>query len=307
MNDTIFHPGERLVQERTGERSVALINSRHISSAIPAPARAFIAQQPWCVIGAADASGVVYASLLIGEPGFVLASDDLATLQVVFDDPHSRLATTAPFSSLESGQSIAVLLIELQKRRRLRVNGQVAFASATGFEVAVGQAFPVCPRYIQKREPEADQPADRAHGAAPVAGHTLDEAVSEWIAAADTLFISTLGPAREADVSHRGGRPGFVKQQDQVLRIPDFSGNSMFNTLGNLAVESRCGLVFPDFEGARQLQLTGHARVCFDVIDEIQLTGGTGRWIEFTVDAWCISPLNLPLRWSFVEASPYNP
>lgn len=307
MDDTHFHRGERLVQERTGERATALINSRNISPRVPAAARAFVGQQQWCVIGAADNSGAVHACLLAGEAGFVQASEELDRLCIALDDPHDHLATTAPLCDLQTGQSVAVLLIELQKRRRLRVNGHVGLVSANRLEVIVGQAFPVCPRYIQKRQPEAVATDEEASPAVPAAGAVLDGAVAAWIDAADTLFIASLGPAGEADVSHRGGRPGFVRRRGQVLRIPDYNGNSMFNTLGNLQVEPRCGLVLPDFDVARQLQLTGHARVCFDVADGIEHTGGTGRWIEFTVERWRATPLNQPLRWSFLEASPFNP
>jgi uncharacterized protein len=307
MADTLFHPGERMVQERTGERAIALLNGRNISAHIPAAARNFVAQQRWCVIGAADETGSVSASLLTGEPGFLQASDDLASLRMALDDPHDRLRTAAPIGALEAGQSVAVLLIELQTRRRLRVNGQVASVAAGLLDVTVGQAFPVCPRYIQKREPELGKPDTEVSPALPVAGSALDDVVAQWITAADTLFIASLGPAGEADVSHRGGRPGFVQIAGQVLRIPDYSGNSMFNTLGNLAVDPRCGLVLPDIDGVRQLQLNGRARACFDVADDAASTGGTGRWIEFTLESWRISALNRPLRWRFIEASPFNP
>lgn len=145
MDETIFHPGERLVQERTGERGTALINSRSISPGIPAAARNFVGQQRWCIVGAADAAGAMWACLLSGEPGFVQASDDLRSLQVASSDPQGVLARMAPIADLQPGQSIAVLLIELQTRRRLRINGYVAQASAQALEVAVGQAFPVCP------------------------------------------------------------------------------------------------------------------------------------------------------------------
>ncbi len=313
MDDNIFHAGERLVQERTGERGTALINSQGISPAIPAAARNFVGQQRWCVVGAADAAGAMWACLLSGEPGFVQASDDLRRLQVASNDPQGVLASMAPIADLQPGQPIAVLLIELQTRRRLRINGHVsqgsAHASAQALDVAVGQAFALCPRYIQKREllpPEAASAPDNS-GTAATSGTQLDEAASAWIAGADTLFIASLGPSEDADVSHRGGRPGFVQQLGQVLRIPDFNGNSMFNTLGNLELESRCGLVFPDFEGARQLQLSGHARVHFGVEAGIDLTGGTGRWIEFRVDSWRSTPLNLPHHWRLLEASPYIP
>jgi len=244
----------------------------------------------------------------------VQASDDLRSLHVASSDPQGVLARLAPMADLQPGQSIAVLLIELQTRRRLRINGYVSQVTAQAFaqtlKVAVGQAFPVCPRYIQKRELlplEAEPTSNSSTGTDATTGTVLDEATSAWIAGADTLFIASLGPSGDADVSHRGGRPGFVQQQGQVLRIPDFNGNSMFNTLGNLELEPRCDLVFPDFEGARQLQLTGHARAHFGVEAGIDQTGGTGRWIEFQVHSWRSTPLTLPQRCRLLEASPYNP
>ncbi|MEZ2296187.1 pyridoxamine 5'-phosphate oxidase family protein [Variovorax sp. RCC_210] len=311
MDDTVFHPGERMVQERTGERAIALLNARNISAHIPAAARNFVAQQRWCVVGAADAEGGVSASLLIGEPGFLQAAEDLASLRMALVDPHDRLRTIAPIGALEAGQSVAVLLIELQTRRRLRVNGHVASASGGLLDVTVGQAFPVCPRYIQKREPEIAEPATEpgtdTSPALLAGGSAFDDTVAQWVTTADTLFIASLGPGGAADVSHRGGRPGFVQVVGNVLRIPDYNGNSMFNTLGNLAMDARCGLVLPGGDGVRQLQLNGRAKACFDVLDGAESTGGTGRWIEFTVESWRVSPLNLPLRWRFIEASPFNP
>ena len=53
----------------------------------------------------------------------------------------------------------------------------------------------------------------------------------------DVLFIATAHATRGADASHRGGNPGFIEVLDgKTVRIPDYAGNSMFNTLGNLVV-----------------------------------------------------------------------
>src|SRR3546814_14766932 len=66
-----------------------------------------------------------------------------------------------------------------------------------------------------------------------------------------------------ADVSHRGGRPGFVRVTEDdgrsVLTIPDFSGNQFFNTLGNIAINPRAGLLFVDFATGDLLTLTGRS------------------------------------------------
>ena len=65
------------------------------------------------------------------------------------------------------------------------------------------------------------------------------------------------GAAYGADISHRGGRPGFVRVDGDVLTIPDFRGNRYFNTLGNLIAEPRASLLFVDFETGDLLQLQG--------------------------------------------------
>lgn len=307
MDDSLFHAGERWVQERTGERATALINSRNVGPRIPAAARRFIEQQHWCVLGAADASGAIFAAIVAGEPGFVRSNEALDRLQITLDDPECRLPFTAPLPDLQAGQSVAALLIELQTRRRLRVNARLASTDPAGLELSVEQAFPVCPRYIQKREPQPLPHAPATTESRVAQGATLSEAAARWIDQTDTAFVASLGPDAAADVSHRGGMPGFIRRSGQLLRIPDFNGNSMFNTLGNLKVDARFGLTLPDFEGARQLQLTGSAQAHFNREEDRERTGGTGRWIDFTVTAWRITPLNRSLRWKFVEASPFNP
>lgn len=64
-----------------------------------------------------------------------------------------------------------------------------------------------------------------------------------WIQQAGTLFIASSHPERGADVSHRGGHPGFIRVEDaQTIIIPDYSGNNMFNTLGNILVNASARL-----------------------------------------------------------------
>ena len=67
---------------------------------------------------------------------------------------------------------------------------------------------------------------------------------------------------RSMNASHRGGPPGFVEVvDDRTLRIPDYVGNSMLNTLGNLTVNPHAGLVVLDFGPNRTLQLTRRAEI----------------------------------------------
>jgi hypothetical protein len=81
----------------------------------------------------------------------------------------------------------------------------------------------------------------------------------------------------------------------------------MFNTLGNFAVNPRSGLLIPDFENGRTLQLTGRAEVQWEVEDSHNETGGTGRFWDFTVDRWIQIDNSLPGATEFLEYSPHNP
>ena len=136
----------------------------------------------------------------------------------------------------------------------------------------------------------------------------VDDRQRAWIAAADTLFVASAHPQQGADASHRGGRPGFVQiVADNNLRIPDYSGNSMFNTLGNFESYPRAGLAFLDFERGRLLQLTGRPVIRWDLDDPQQHTGGSGRFWDFEVDRWRESDLPCQLHWEFIDFSPFNP
>jgi hypothetical protein len=94
---------------------------------------------------------------------------------------------------------------------------------------------------------------------------------------------------------------------ENTLRIPDYAGNSMFNTLGNLAVNSAAGVVVPDFEHGRVLQLTGKAEALFNRDDPVDTTGGTRRFLVFHIEEWIEFGMPLGVTVEFMDYSPYNP
>ena len=153
-------------------------------------------------------------------------------------------------------------------------------------------------------EPSAPRRA-RAHAAA---ARALDAEGLALLAQADTLFIASGAPGGGLDASHRGGPPGFVQAlAPDRLRVPDYGGNSLFNTMGNLALDPACGLVLADFAGGRLLQLTGRTELLWDQPDPQGLTGGTGRFWEFTLREWVLRDLPAAMDWEYLDASPFIP
>lgn len=304
--ENVFHAGELAVQERAGEMAQAERNGEVIDDSIMAAALPFVAAQPMVVVGSVDTAGDVWASVVMGETGFMKATDphtidfDLAQ---VYRDPHDPL-----WANLEQDPRAGLLMIELATRRRLRVNGRMETVSPDRLRLRVDEAYPNCPKYIQRRHlgGVTAEPGDAP--ATPRTGTSLDAPVEDLIGTADTLFVASVAPGGGLDASHRGGPPGFVRILDErTLRVPDYVGNSMFNTLGNFTAYPRAGLVFLDFERSRVLQLVGRPEIRWDVEGAPEETGGTLRYWDFRIDRWIDTTLPFKAEWEFLDASPFNP
>nr|HRD10520.1 pyridoxamine 5'-phosphate oxidase family protein [Mycobacterium sp.] len=118
------------------------------------------------------------------------------------------------------------------------------------------------------------------------------------IESADTFFLGTTHPEAGNDASHRGGPAGFVRVTDERLWWPDYPGNNMFNSFGNLAVDPTAALLFVDFRTGDTLQLSGTATVDWAAPAEDH-DDQTGRRVLFTprqVVATAIPDLTSPAR-----------
>jgi predicted pyridoxine 5'-phosphate oxidase superfamily flavin-nucleotide-binding protein len=280
-----YHAGEREAQARAGVAAEAARLERLPKPEIPPAARDFLARQTLAIAASADSEGRMWASPLTGSPGF-LAAADARTLMV-----SARPAAGDPLGgNIQHEPGVGLLIIDPAGRRRMRLNGRARWTAAGDLEVSAEEVYANCPKYIRRRAPDA---ASSAEPGAPRRETELTSWARALIARADTLFIATRHPQGAADASHRGGEPGFVEVAStpdgaDVIRIPDYAGNNMFNTIGNLLVEPRAGLLFPDFEGGSALELTGTA--------EVSWTGGT-RAIAFRVEAAVELPGALGYRW----------
>ena len=279
-----FNIGERTAQARAGLTPPGSA----IRDSMPDQHRSFFEALPFVLAATTDAAGWPVATMLSGAPGFV-ASPDAKTLWVAAkpaaDDP------AAPW--LKSGARIGLLGIDLATRRRNRANGWVTAITPYKFTVAVEESFGNCPQYIHIRgiEPRSGTPEP----AEPL--NCLDAMAIEAITAADTFFVATSAGNLGVDISHRGGRPGFVGIEGDTLVIPDYRGNRYFNTLGNLTQDPRAALLFPDFETGDVLLVQGHVEICWDVPVERRPAGAERLWRLGVTRAWRRRGA-MPYRWS---------
>jgi len=286
---TPYHSGEREVQRLVGRAEEAAEVGRTVSRIISLGASRFLARQRLAVSASLDAAGRPWASLLTGPMGFVRPVDERLLRIAVSPGAGDPLA-----DNLAVRPELALLVLDPRTRQRMRFNGR-GLARPEGVFLLTDQAYGNCPKYIQMRRLVGENTV--APGA-PTRRQCLDRRQQDFVAEADTLFIASFHPEGGADASHRGGRPGFVRvESGRRLSIPDYPGNNMFNTLGNLAGYPRAGLLFVDFGGGAVLQLTGRAT----------LHTAPERCLSLDIEEVRETRDGCPLRWELVEYSPSNP
>jgi predicted pyridoxine 5'-phosphate oxidase superfamily flavin-nucleotide-binding protein len=290
-----FHRGERFAQERAGLGD----GVRHaIRDYMPDQHRAFFAQLPFVVVGSVDDSGQPWASALARPPGFMASPS-----------PHLLEVRALPVAGdplvVEVRRRLGLLGIEPHTRRRNRLNGVVEAVTADGFSVRVQQSFGNCPKYIQSRKASF---LPRYVGSV-VRSAVLDSVAERMLRSADTFFIATAylkgdSLSHGVDVSHRGGNPGFASVEDGVLRVPDYVGNNYFNTLGNLSVYPRAGLLVVDFATGDLLFVAVRVEIVWDG-EEVERLRGAKRVLVMRVEGMVRVEGALGLAWGPMAASPF--
>lgn len=302
---TPFHPGELAVQEKMGVRAqVHSYAPKFVRSYLPDQHRTLLASLPFIVVGSIDENHQPTASILFGFPGMIETPTESSVkigVAPVQGDPLRN--------NLGVGSPLGFLAIEFETRRRNRMNGKVTASNGTGFEVEVDQTFGNCPQYIQARSLQHDSFNSTNHAPAVVTDPLNTKDVKTTLEAADTFFIASsyfedaTDTKHGVDVSHRGGKPGFVKYDDGVLTFPDFSGNNHFNTIGNIVLNPKVGLLFPNFETGELLFIEGKAKVIWDG-PEVLAFEGAQRLISVEVTAARLLEGAMPAQWHFSDYSP---
>ena len=286
-----FHAGELAVQRRAGvgDRAAGLLGM--FTDEVPDVAVAFLETQPWIVLGAADAHDRMWASVLYGRPGFVTVPSP-STIHIA-----AHPLNGDPLADALNGP-VGGIALEPGTRRRMRLNGQ-AWTADDGVTIELEQVYSNCPKYIATRHVAAVETAPPVRHAATA----LDATAQELLARADTAFVATRAPGAGVDASHRGGNPGYLRVVDaNTLLFPDYTGNSMFNTLGNIALDSATGLTTVDPETGTTLYLSGRAEILWDE----DVFPSAQRVVRLTVEESVRLDHAAPLRWE-LERPARNP
>jgi hypothetical protein len=301
----MVHPGEVSVRRRAGSKRHS-IGSGYVGDSIPAVARDFVDGARLAGLAVVDGHGEIHADVLAGDAGFLRASD-AGTLEIAGVPP-----LTAPLFMSSAERTVGLIVIEPWTRRRMRVNGR-AVHSGPGLLLRADQVYANCPKYIQARTViDAGQATASYRGweretSTPSSGRLSDVTHRELIGGADTFFLATYAQGHGADMSHRGGNPGFVTVVDDThLSWPEYTGNSMYTSLGNLLLEPRCALVFPDWSSGRTLHLRGRAVVDWDARRAASVPGAQCI-VDFEVADVVDIADGMPLRWRFGEYHRFNP
>lgn len=267
------------MQRRAGvEAEAGRLESMLDSSGLSQGAARFLASQRFAALTGRDHNGVLWVSPLAAPPGFLRGQEGFLHVSASPRDGD-------PLHEIPVGQQVGLIAIDFATRRRIRINGELVGADHASMTVRVDQSYGNCPKYIHRRAIDVASltapPSKR-----PERTTLLGPSDQAMIATSDTFFLGTSHPTRGSDASHRGGPPGFVRvDSPDRLWWPDFPGNNMFNSYGNLAVDDKAALLFLDFDTGATLHVTGTAHVRWTTPGATGDDGAVRRNVAFSVDA----------------------
>ena len=294
VKESPFHVGEQAVQSRLGVRDIAeQMGQAMIRPFMPEQHREFFNGLSYLFVGIRAEDSFPRAEILTGDPGFITSPDN-QRLHISIPIGHQTLA----IQQLIPGRAVGLLGIDLATRRRNRVNGVVTavldneagkgvgIGDRLQIEITIAESFGNCPKYIQRREVSLQPSVDFSFVEVQT-DDVFNNQAEKLINNADTFFIASQHQGEDpdrhasADISHRGGEPGFIHiQDDKTLIFPDYSGNRHFNTLGNLSLNPRVGLLFIDFINGDLLHLRGISNILWNDSRQVDFPGAE-RLLEF--------------------------
>ena len=307
VQESVFHEGEKSFHKSLGiEDRMDELGKRIMRNYMPDQHREFFAQLPMIHICVLDENDHPCAILRTGKPGFI-ASPDEYTL-TINSEP---LAGEPQNLQLGQGSKISIVGVEFATRRRNRLNATITSNDNGKLEMRVDQSFGNCPKYIQIRN--MFPPKDTQKETVIFTSNEIDETSRKIISSVDTLFIASRSPVindepkNGVDINHRGGNPGFIQiLDDQTIQFPDYLGNNMFNTFGNIVGDPRVSLQLVDFENATLLNIKGKAEI-ITLDGKFDGNPDMGRRVKIRIEQITIAKDVLPFNPEFISWSPMLP
>lgn len=241
----------------------------------------------------------------------------------VVEELVGREATGEVVRQEGKGKMVSGLTIDLEARKRVKMHGRMVAGAlmmredeATEAKQAVAevqlvlkieQSLGNCPKYLNKKAitPAMSLPKLVAEST------MLPQQAIDLLRKADLFFISSSQDDIDMDTNHRGGPPGFVRvlsneAHGSVLVYPEYSGNRLYQTLGNLKINPRAGICVPEFETGDMLYLTGDTEI-FVGADASKLLPRSNLAVKLAVTSARFVSQALTFRGISGELSPYNP
>ncbi|KAI4614207.1 uncharacterized protein J4E87_009604 [Alternaria ethzedia] len=302
------------------------------TSAMLTPQAAFMFQRaPLLAFGTLDEQSRPWTTLWGGEPGFSepLGGGFIGTRTLV-DGKHDPVVRALLGGgekgekgempqAKDGGKLVAGLAIDLMTRKRVKTAGRMIAGTIKDVDVEVEgesnrkqtqlqlvtkieQSLGNCPKYLNQYEirPALLDPELVSQGS------LLSEEGTALISNSDMFFLST-STEDDMDVNHRGGPPGFVRIiSPTTLAYPEYSGNRLYQSLGNLMLCPKIGLAFPDYETGDVVYITGTTEILAGT-DASALLPGSNLAVKITISEFRYVKTGLPFRGTKKTPSPYNP
>ncbi|MCF2949399.1 pyridoxamine 5'-phosphate oxidase family protein [Paraglaciecola aquimarina] len=313
-----FHEGEQFIQQKVGKKNIMdAVGKKFIRSFLLEQHCEFYQGLQYVFIGHLDAQLQPWASILFKKTGLIKV---ISPTQLHIDISETDTKTHEYFSK---GDQVGLLGIELSNKRRNRLTGVVLDISADCIKIQVKQSFGNCPKYITPRV-IADWPASNQathnkethsqalHNQDVQKTEAFNNKMLDLLKRADSFFVASYYQnslaknqhvSEGADVSYRGGEPGFIEiiNNKQII-IPDYVGNNFFNTLGNIEKSGKAGLLFINFDNGDTLSMSGKAKILWDLepTKQISKSNKAQRYWQFTLEQAYLKPHHLPLKFEKV-------
>lgn len=305
----------------------------------PNAARSLV-QYPLIAVGVLDSKKRPWTTVWGGAPGLGQPlGNSIIGIKTLVDRKHDPVVETLFGSNADGelvreegkGRMVSALTLDLETRRRQKLfgrmvagaiaevkeveDGQPEAGSGSDVEAAhqvqlvcrIDQSLGNCPKYLNKK---AIQPAQVKSRLESDSTNLVPDAV-KLIRRADLFLVSSTHSEMDMDTNHRGGPAGFVRAQQTSsgtweLYWPEYSGNRLYQTLGNFRDTPQAGLFFGDLETGDALYLTGTTEVLIGS-DAAGVLPRSNLAVKFCVTAARFVREALPFRGTPIEDSPYNP